>query len=49
MHFATSWSPDGSRLLVQGSAGGPGNADIYLFPLDSRKPEPFIKTEFAER
>jgi TolB protein len=50
MYFATSWSPDGSRLLIQGgSAGGVGSADLYLFSLASRKPEPLIKTEFSER
>jgi serine/threonine protein kinase/Tol biopolymer transport system component len=43
----TSWSPDGRFLLYEAVSDGTG-ADLWILPLGSRKPFPFLQTRFNE-
>lgn len=46
--YAEDWSPDGRTLALDYQVPGGSAANVWLLPLDSRKPEPFSQSRFFE-
>jgi len=46
--WATSWSPDGRFLLYVRNETVNNVSDLWVLPLDGRKPVPFLQTRFTE-
>jgi len=47
MGMPLDWSRDGRSLIFQ-AGGARGDIDLWLLPLDDRKPVPLVQTEFRE-